>query len=71
MYPFPAYPDLRQLIELARDEDLGGDDVTSRLMVPEDLVGVGTLMQREVGVACGLPIVEMICRPMTSGCGWR
>jgi nicotinate-nucleotide pyrophosphorylase (carboxylating) len=62
MYPFPAYPDLRQLIELARDEDLRGDDVTSRLMVPEDLVGVGTLMQREVGVACGLPIVEMVCR---------
>ena len=39
-----------------------GDDVTSRLMVPEDAVGVGTLVQKEVGVACGLPIVEMVCR---------
>jgi nicotinate-nucleotide pyrophosphorylase (carboxylating) len=62
MHPFPPYPDLRPLIELARNEDLRGDDVTSRLMVPEDAVGVGTLMQREVGVACGLPIVEMVCR---------
>src|SRR5688500_3344252 len=62
MYQFPSYPDLRQLIELARDEDLRGDDVTSRLMVPEGAVGVGTLMQREVGVACGLPLVEMVCR---------
>ena len=62
MYPFPAYPDLKTLIELARDEDLRGDDITSRLMVPGDATGVGTLMQREVGVACGLPIVEMVCR---------
>jgi nicotinate-nucleotide pyrophosphorylase (carboxylating) len=62
MYAFPSYSDLRPLIELARDEDLRGDDVTSRLMVPEDAVGVGTLMQRGVGVACGLPIVEMVCR---------
>ena len=62
MHPFPSYPELKTLIELARDEDLRGDDVTSRLMVPEDAIGVGTLMQREVGVACGLPIVEMVCR---------
>ena len=62
MYHFPSYQDLRPLIELARDEDLRGDDVTSRLMVPEGAVGVGTLMQREVGVECGLPVVEMVCR---------
>src|SRR5918993_2909014 len=59
---FPTYQDLRPLIEFAREEDLRGDDVTSRLMLPEDAIGVGTLMQREVGVACGLPIVEMVCR---------
>ncbi|HWE06988.1 MAG TPA: carboxylating nicotinate-nucleotide diphosphorylase, partial [Rhizomicrobium sp.] len=35
---------------------------TSRLMVPESAVGVGTLVQKEVGIACGLPIVEMVCR---------
>ena len=62
MYPFPAYSEIRPLIELARDEDLRGDDVTSRLMVDGGAVGVGTLMQRGVGVACGLPIVEMVCR---------
>ena len=62
LHPFPPYSDLRPVIDLARDEDLRGDDVTSRLMVPADAIGVGTLMQREVGVACGLPIVEMVCR---------
>ena len=62
MYPFPSYENLRDLIQLARREDLGDDDVTSRLMVPENAIGVGTLMQKEVGIACGLPIVEMVCR---------
>src|SRR4051794_12192386 len=64
MYPFPAIDEIRELIALARREDLGSsnDDVTSRLLVPEEKIGVGTLVQREVGIACGLPIVEMICR---------
>src|SRR5205085_7211157 len=25
-------------------------------------IGVGTLIQKEVGIVCGLPIVEMVCR---------
>src|ERR1019366_8392575 len=62
MFPFPAYEDLRDLINLAKREDLHDDDVTSRLMIPESAIGVGTLMQKDVGIACGLPIVEMICR---------
>jgi nicotinate-nucleotide pyrophosphorylase (carboxylating) len=62
MLTFPSYDNLRELIQLAKREDLASDDVTSRLMVPEDKVGVGTLIQKEVGIVCGLPIVEMICR---------
>lgn len=64
---FPRLEEIRPLIELAMREDLGpsasvGGDVTSRLLVPEDKVGVGTLLQKEVGVVCGLPIVEAVCR---------
>src|SRR5439155_25902381 len=59
---FPKFEELRDLIQLARREDLGADDITSRLLIDENAVGVGTLLQKEVGVACGLPIVEMICR---------
>jgi len=62
MTGFPAYDEIRELIQLARKEDLGTDDVTSRLLVPEGATAVGTLLQKEVGIACGLPIVEMICR---------
>src|SRR4051795_3499737 len=62
MYPFPTYDQLKDLIQLARREDQAGDDVTSRLMVAEDQVGVATFVQKEVGVVCGLPVVEMVCR---------
>lgn len=62
MKTFPAFDEIRELILLARREDLHDDDVTSRLLINEDATGVGTLVQKEVGVACGLPIVEMICR---------
>jgi nicotinate-nucleotide pyrophosphorylase (carboxylating) len=59
---FPPYEELRDLIQLAKREDLGTDDVTSRLLVDETHIGVGTLIQKEVGIPCGLPMVEMICR---------
>jgi nicotinate-nucleotide pyrophosphorylase (carboxylating) len=62
MFPFPAESELRDLIQLARREDIHSDDVTSRLLIPEGKIGVGTLIQKETGIACGLPIVEMICR---------
>jgi nicotinate-nucleotide pyrophosphorylase (carboxylating) len=62
VFPFPTESDLRDLIQLAKREDLRDDDVTSRLLIPEGKIGVGTLMQKETGIACGLPIVEMICR---------
>ncbi len=62
MKSFPPYEELRELIQLAKREDLGSGDVTSRLLVEENQIGVGTLIQKEVGIPCGLPMVEMICR---------
>jgi nicotinate-nucleotide pyrophosphorylase (carboxylating) len=64
MHTFPPAEEIRDLIQLAMREDLGPkhDDVTSRLLVGEHVIGVGTLLQKSVGVACGLPIVEHVCR---------
>ena len=64
MQPFPTYDHLKDLILRAKSEDLGpqNDDVTSRLLIPEAQSSVGIFYQKEIGVACGLPIVEMICR---------
>jgi hypothetical protein len=44
---FPKFEDIREIIQLSRHEDLHDDDVTSRLMVPEDAIGVGTLLQKK------------------------
>src|SRR5690349_18828407 len=62
MFPFPSVEELKDLIQLARREDLGAADVTSELLIPENAIGVGTLLQKQVGIVCGLPIVEMVCR---------
>ncbi len=58
---FPSFDALREVILLAKREDMGDGDVTSRLLIGEDTRGVGTLMQKEMGIVCALPIVEMIC----------
>jgi nicotinate-nucleotide pyrophosphorylase (carboxylating) len=64
MLPFPALDEIKELIQLARREDMGvaNDDVTSRLLIKPDTIGVATLLQKSVGIACGLPIVEHVCR---------
>src|SRR6201994_1173632 len=62
MNGFPPIDEFKELIQLAKREDLRDDDVTSRLLIPENQIGVGTLLQKGVGIACGLPIVEHICR---------
>jgi nicotinate-nucleotide pyrophosphorylase (carboxylating) len=62
MHAFPNVEEIKELIQLAKREDLRGDDVTSRLLVDENAIGVGTVLQKGVGIACGLPIVEHICR---------
>ena len=59
---FPRYDEVVALIQLARQEDLRDDDVTSRLLIPEHQAGTGLLVQKQAGVACGLPMVQMICR---------
>ena len=63
MIPFPDADEYRDLIRLAIREDLAdGGDVTSRLTVAEAAVGVGTVVQKAPGVACGLPMVEPVVR---------
>ncbi|MGN6627687.1 MAG: carboxylating nicotinate-nucleotide diphosphorylase [Tepidisphaeraceae bacterium] len=53
-----------ELIQIACREDLGPqrDDCTSRLAFDDSVIGVGTLLQKQTGVVCGLPIAEHVCR---------
>ena len=62
VFEFPTLAQLKPLIEMARAEDLGAalDDVTSRLTIPADRVGAGTLHLKGAAVVAGLPIVPMV-----------
>jgi nicotinate-nucleotide pyrophosphorylase (carboxylating) len=62
MSGFPNHDEIKELIQLAKREDLRDDDITSRLLIAEDAIGVATLLQKDVGIACGLPIVDHVCR---------
>lgn len=64
MIRFPDLETYLPLIQLARTEDLGPrlQDATSDLCIPESMIGVGTLLQKQPGIVCGLPMVEHICR---------
>ena len=48
MLSFPR--PILELIQLAEREDLAGDDVTSRLLISEDQVGVGTLIENPLAL---------------------
>ena len=50
------------LIELAKQEDLGGGDITSEVTIGVDQAGCGKLVFREAGVLCGMPVVAEVLR---------
>lgn len=48
----------------ALEEDVGGGDITTDLLVPEDARASATLVAREAGVACGLELARVVFRTM-------
>lgn len=54
------------LVRLALDEDIGPGDATTRLVVPEDRLGVGIIEAREPLVVCGLPIARRVLEEVDS-----
>lgn len=63
MHVPPEYRQVRPIIEQALREDLGaaGVDVTSELMIDPARLGMATLLQKQPGVFCGLPLVGWVC----------
>ena len=49
-----------QLIDLAQKEDLGDGDITSRATIPADQQGLGSLVFRQPGILCGIPVIEQV-----------
>jgi nicotinate-nucleotide pyrophosphorylase (carboxylating) len=51
---------LRQLVEMALEEDLGRGDVTSDLLVPPDVAARAVLRSRSDGVIAGLDVAALV-----------
>jgi nicotinate-nucleotide pyrophosphorylase (carboxylating) len=63
---------------MALEEDLGGEpsceplpwgDVTTSLLIPQDLMGRAVLVARQPGVLAGLETVGLVCEQATRGVG--
>jgi len=54
--------DVRPLIQMAIEEDLGQGDVTSELLFPDDTIAKADIVSREEIVVCGMKVVREILR---------
>ena len=62
--PAVPYPVLQGYARHALEEDLGGGDVTTDLLVPHDLAVRADLVARSAGIACGLPLARAVFREL-------
>ena len=63
--PTPALPAVsawRPLVDLALAEDIGPGDITTRLAIPEPMIGQAQIEAREPVVVCGLEIAAEVFR---------
>lgn len=54
--------EIRELLNRALREDIGTGDVTTSVLVPEDLNSTATFVAKQAGVLAGLPLVSRIFR---------
>ena len=54
--------EVRRLVEIAVNEDLGWGDATSEAIIPADLKAVGKIVAREEGVLAGIEVATEVFR---------
>ena len=58
--PLLANKEVRRIIELALVEDHVSNDVTSRLVIPEDLQAIATLLAKAEGILAGVEVFKAV-----------
>jgi nicotinate-nucleotide pyrophosphorylase (carboxylating) len=53
---------IKKIVQIALEEDLPFEDITSELLIPEDFLGQAYFLAKEEFVVCGIPIVEEVFR---------
>lgn len=59
---------LDRLIEHALQEDIGGGDWTTDLLVPDGLPATATILAEESGVLCGVKVAQRVFARLDAGC---
>ena len=54
--------EIRPLLKIAIEEDLGQGDLTSELLFPDEIVAKAHIISREEIIVCGMGIVREILR---------
>jgi nicotinate-nucleotide pyrophosphorylase (carboxylating) len=62
---------VREAAARAVGEDVGPDDVTSRLLIPVELKGTGFLVAREDCVLAGMEVAEAVFREVDGQLKWQ
>lgn len=62
---------MREAAARAVGEDVGPDDVTSRLMISSELKATGFLVAREPCVLAGMDVAEAVFREVDGQLKWR
>src|SRR4051794_18818596 len=69
--PATAARSVRDLIERALTEDVGSGDLTTAAVVPEDVLAVARIEQREAGVLAGLDVAAAGFERVDAALVWR
>ena len=62
---------IEKLIELALNEDLGKGDVTSKVLISENLRGKGVILAKEDGVLAGVEIARLVFKKIDPEIGFK
>ena len=54
------YKKIKDIVQLAIEEDIGTGDITSGLFIPEGSESEGVLIAKETGIVAGLPVAEYV-----------
>jgi nicotinate-nucleotide pyrophosphorylase (carboxylating) len=54
------YPDVRDVVRRALEEDIGSGDITSHLTVPKDLKACGTFIAKQALVLAGVELLPLV-----------
>jgi nicotinate-nucleotide pyrophosphorylase (carboxylating) len=58
--PLLPQEDLKRIVDIALAEDIGRGDITSELLIPQDVQGEASVLIKAEGVLAGLPVAEAV-----------